>query len=152
VNWRIPTFSFFLGCFAMLILGSGLSSKPGQESANKLVEFYAIDVADVDFYPYWESEIAHVTKQADDTKLDYTYIASATFPCNAPAIRGRGRVILSLKVNQITGQVENAEVSSGHPLLVQSAVDNAKQWQFEPSQKLPEKITAVLNFSFHCGN
>lgn len=63
-----------------------------------------------------------------------------------------GKVTLLLTVDQVTGQVENVEVTSGHPLLRQSAADSAKQWQFEPSQKLSRKITAVLDFSFHCGN
>jgi TonB family protein len=353
-NCRINVLALFSALIAVMMFVPRVSSKPNKESTTKLVEFYVVDVGDVDYYPYWESEIVHVTKQADVAELEYTYIALATGPCNAPAIRGRavslqrttsgaltnglnlcaidaekfnrdaeryakrpeafhtlrsavvavcgekvsvfkmpkfemnekllkqkepsaermsqlldylkakvlpsesqdaslsdfpadslqmqalkdgrfdrgywfglqepypvipaqvatsfdptiggdsdlgklrnvlarykhpnaekfartgtlvdsqgyaikhfvppvyprlavqtqiqGRVTLSLKVNQVTGQVENAEVSSGHPLLVQSAVDNAKLWQFEPSQKLPGKITATLDFSFHCDN
>jgi hypothetical protein len=353
-NWRSSIFALSSSLFAVMMFVPRISSRPNKELTTGLVEFYAVDVGDVDYYPYWESEIVHVTKQDDAAELDYTYIGSAALPCNSPALRGRtvtlqrttpealtngldlcridaakfnrdaekytkkpesfytlrsavvavcgenvsvfkmpkfkmdekllkqkepsaermsrlldylkakafstesgdvslsdfppdspqiqalkagrfdrgywfgfngaypvipaqvatsfdptiggdsdlgklrnvlarykqpnpekvvrtgtlldsqgyaikhlvppvyaplavqtqieGKVTLLLTVNQVTGQVENAEATGGNPILEQSAVGSAKQWQFEPSQKLPRKITAILDFSFHCGN
>lgn len=347
--------------FAALALVPATSSKPDKPPARKLLSFYAADVWDDDYYPYWQTAIVYVTQQTDGTRLDYTYIASATQPCGAPAVRGRtvtlphttpqalangldlcridaatfnqemerytkkpepfdtirstvvavcsdsvrvfkmpifkmnakvlkqkepaaermsqlsaylltkafssektraiywgvdeslsdfppdssqvqelkagqfdkgywfgfkgvhpaisaqvvttvdttlgsdsdlrklhnvlarykqanpqmadrtgsladsqgyklkqfiapkyprlaaqtrieGRVTLSLTVNRTTGQVENAEGTNGHALLIQAAIDSAKHWQFDPSQNLPAKITVVLNFSLDCGS
>jgi TonB family protein len=359
-HWCTATVALLSACSAMLVLVPRISSKPDKESAAKLVEFYAVDVWDDDYYPYWQTAIVHVTQQTDGTKLDYIYIASATHPCNAPAVRGRtvtlpyttpqaltngldlckidvgrfnqeverctkkpepfsttrsavvavcgenavafampmfkmnekvlkqkepsvermsqlfryllmkafppektrdifwgvdpsltdfspdspqiqelkagqfdkgywfgfkgahpgipaqvvtsfdstagsdsdlgklrnvlarykqanpenvarngslvdsqgyklekfvapiypklaaqvrmeGRVTLSLTVNRATGQVETAEALNGHPLLISGAIDSAKHWQFDPAQNLPEKIIAVINFTFNCG-
>jgi rRNA maturation protein Nop10 len=88
-NWRISILALFSALFGVMMFVPRISSRPNKELATGLVEFYTVDVGDVDFYPYWESEIVHVTKQVDAAELDYTYIASATLPCNAPALRGR---------------------------------------------------------------
>jgi TonB family protein len=63
-----------------------------------------------------------------------------------------GKVILSLRVDHVSGQVESLDVISGHALLQDRAREAAKQWQFDPSQALPEQIKVVLDFSLHCGN
>ncbi|HVP54820.1 MAG TPA: energy transducer TonB, partial [Candidatus Eisenbacteria bacterium] len=63
-----------------------------------------------------------------------------------------GRVTLSLAINRTTGQVDNAEAVDGHVMLVSGAIKSAKHWRFDHSDTLPEKITAVLDFSFKCAN
>lgn len=360
-NRRTAALALLPCCFAALILVPAISSRPEKPPTAKLVEIYATDVWDDDYYPYWQTAIVHVTQQTDGAKLDYTYIASATQPCGAPAVRGRtvtlphttpqalangldlcridaatfnqkverytkkpeafdtmrsavvvvcgdtvhvfkmpifkmnekilkqkeptaermsqlfgylltkgfpsektrdifwgvdatlsdfspdgpqirdlkagqfdkgywfgfkgvhpaipaqvvtsvdptigsdsdlgklrnvlarykqanpekidrtgsladsqgyklkqfvaptysklaaqthieGRVTLSLTVNRTTGQVENVEATNGHALLVDAAIESAKHWQFDPSQNLPAKITAVLDFSLNCGS
>jgi TonB family protein len=70
----------------------------------------------------------------------------------AAQVHIEGKVVLSLRVDRATGQVEGVNVVSGHALLQDSAMKAAKQWQFDPSQELPEQIMVVLDFSFHCGN
>jgi hypothetical protein len=74
-------------------------------------------------------------------------------PSYAPlALQARveGKVTLALKVNRLTGLVENAEPLSGSPLLLGSSINSAKQWQFDPAQVLPEKISVVIDFTIHC--
>ena len=63
-----------------------------------------------------------------------------------------GKVVLSLGLNRVLGQVESIDVISGHALLQDSAMKAAKQWQFDTSQALPEQVKVVLDFSFHCRN
>jgi TonB family protein len=361
INRRTTRLALLPCCFAALALIPAIGSRPDKPPTTKLLSFYAADVWDDDYYPYWQTAIVHVTQQTDGTRLDYTYIASATQPCGAPAVRGRtvtlphttpqtlangldlcmidagtfnqgmarytkkpesfdtmrsavvavcndsvrvfkmpifkmnaralkqkepaaermsqlfaylltkgfpsektraifwgvdeslsdfppdspqvqelkagqfdkgywfgfkgvhpaipaqvvtsvdpsigsdsdlgklrnvlarykqanpqmvdragsladsqgyklkqfiapkyprlaaqtrieGRVTISLTVNRTTGQVENAEATSGHALLIAAAIDSAKHWQFDSSQNLPAKITAVLNFSLNCGS
>jgi protein TonB len=48
------------------------------------------------------------------------------------------------------GRVEEIRVVSGHPLLVQAAVDCVKQWQYEPTYlngiAVPIILTAKVHF------
>ena len=37
-------------------------------------------------------------------------------------------------------------------LLKASAEEAVRQWQFDPSQPLPDQIRIVLDFSLHCRN
>jgi len=60
------------------------------------------------------------------------------------------RVELELKVNRQTGLVESVKGVGGHPLVVEIAVDAARQWRFDVSQELPPSIKATLRFSLAC--
>lgn len=89
MNWRTPALALLSFCFAALSPVPRINSKPDKSSTAKLAEFYATDVWDDDYYPYWQTRLIHVTQQMGGARIDYTYIASATQPCNAPAVRGR---------------------------------------------------------------
>jgi len=78
------------------------------------------------------------------------FVAPPYSPLSVQAGVG-GKVTLSLTVNRLTGRVENAQALSGHPLLLHSSIESARQWQFDSAQALPGKINAVLEFSIHCG-
>jgi TonB family protein len=43
------------------------------------------------------------------------------------------------------GQVKNAKVIGGHPVLVESAMDAVKRWRYEPSS---EETTTTVEFKF----
>lgn len=43
------------------------------------------------------------------------------------------------------GQVKDARVVGGHPLLANAALDAAKRWRFEPA---PEESSGVIEFKF----
>jgi periplasmic protein TonB len=48
------------------------------------------------------------------------------------------------------GRVEDAQVTSGHPLLRDSALQAAKRWVFRPTtlSGVPVKVQGVLTFNF----
>jgi len=79
------------------------------------------------------------------------YVAPNYSPLAAQA-GVEGTVTLSLKVDRVSGKVESIDVISGHALLRGPATKAAMQWQFDPTQTLPEQIKVVLNFSHPCGN
>jgi protein TonB len=54
-----------------------------------------------------------------------------TYPPLARAARVQGDVILSAVIST-TGQIENLQLVSGHPMLVPAAVDAVKQWRYKP--------------------
>lgn len=67
----------------------------------------------------------------------------------ARAAGAQGEVLVEVVVNE-QGDVESARAISGHPLLQQSAVDAARQWQFKPSQfeGKPVKVKGSIAFMF----
>lgn len=89
---------------------------------------------------------------ADSQGFKLKQFVAPVFPPLAAQIRMEGRVTLSLRVDHSTGQVESVDVVSGHALLQDSSMKAAKQWQFDPTQALPEQIKVVLDFSLHCSN
>jgi TonB family protein len=73
------------------------------------------------------------------SKVDVVY------PRLAQEARIQGVVVLEVKINT-EGKVENLRVMAGHPLLIQAAIDAAKQWVY-PAQADPVTTTATINFS-----
>lgn len=64
-----------------------------------------------------------------------------TYPPLARQARIAGDVVLFAKVDS-TGQVIGwPELSSGHPLLVQPAIENLRTWRFQPDGKPELKVT-----------
>jgi uncharacterized protein (TIGR02246 family) len=59
------------------------------------------------------------------------YRVDPVYPALARQARIAGTVVLSVVVGK-DGSVENLKVISGHPLLVQAAVDAVKQWRYKP--------------------
>jgi TonB family protein len=55
------------------------------------------------------------------------------YPAIARAAGAQGSVRVEVVISE-QGEVESAQVSSGHPLLREAAVEAAKQWRFEPVQ------------------
>ncbi len=62
----------------------------------------------------------------------------------------QGKVVLRVLVSE-TGDVESAEVVSGEKELVQSAIDAAKKWKFEPyvANGRAIKVRTNLPFDFY---
>ncbi len=76
-------------------------------------------------------------------------------PNYAPlAIQGRiqGKVELQLTVEAETGEVQNASVISGHPLLAPSAVEAAKQWRFEAKSLGTDRVKVTIEYALRCGH
>ena len=53
------------------------------------------------------------------------------YPPMARQARVQGTVVMKAVSNQ-TGDVESVELLSGHPMLVQAALDAVKQWKYRP--------------------
>jgi protein TonB len=65
------------------------------------------------------------------------------YPALAIKARVSGTVILEATLTE-QGAVENIKVISGHPLLVQAAIDCVKQWVYEPTYLNGQPVSVVL--------
>jgi TonB family protein len=68
------------------------------------------------------------------------------YPPLARQARIQGAVVLQVTVNA-QGSVENVKVVTGHPLLIQAAIDAVKNWKYEPQADTVTTI-ATVNFAF----
>jgi TonB family protein len=68
------------------------------------------------------------------------------YPALARQARIQGVVVMHVSLNT-QGMPENIRVVTGHPLLIQAAIDAVKQWTYGPQ---PEAVVteAVINFAF----
>src|SRR5439155_26654898 len=89
------------------------------------------------------------TTPADSTKLEPIKIVKAVYPQSARAEKIEGRVIIKITVTE-TGDVDDAEVISGNPILAAACLDAVKQWKFKPFIKNgnPVRVAANLPFEF----
>jgi TonB family protein len=71
------------------------------------------------------------------------------YPPIARAAGVEGKVIVSIKTSA-EGKVLEATIIEGHPLLRDSVLRAAKQWEFKPSELsgVPVKVQAELTFHF----
>jgi protein TonB len=53
------------------------------------------------------------------------------YPALARQVRVQGRVVLRAVISR-EGMIENLQVVSGHPVLVQAALDAVRQWRYRP--------------------
>ena len=53
------------------------------------------------------------------------------YPPLARQARVQGQVVLHAVISR-SGAIENLQVLTGHPMLVQSAIDAVKQWRYRP--------------------
>jgi TonB family protein len=68
---------------------------------------------------------------AERAAENLTNKVSPTYPPLAKATRIQGNVRLAVVISK-TGDVDSVKVVSGHPLLVPSAVEAVKKWQYKP--------------------
>ena len=60
-----------------------------------------------------------------------THRVEATYPQMARIAHIQGNVILQVLINK-QGHVANIKPVSGHPILIQAALDAVKQWEYQP--------------------
>lgn len=65
------------------------------------------------------------------------------YPRVAKASRIEGAVILDVTLNE-NGEVEDIHVLSGHPLLIQAAVDCVRNWLYEPPVVNGKPVRVIL--------
>jgi len=77
-----------------------------------------------------------------------------TYPPLAKTARIQGSVILNALISK-AGNIENLRVMSGHPMLVQSALDAVKQWKYRPyilnGEPVEVETTITVNFNLSGG-
>jgi len=71
------------------------------------------------------------------------------YPPIAKAAGAEGPVQVQVLISE-TGEVLEATVISGHPLLREATLEAARQWQFKPTElsSKPVKVQGVLTFNF----
>jgi len=74
------------------------------------------------------------------------------YPPLARQARIQGTVVLHAIIDK-DGKVAQMEVISGHPLLVQSALDAVKQWRYKPTQLNgePVEVDTTISVTFTMG-
>jgi protein TonB len=76
------------------------------------------------------------------------------YPPLAKTARIQGQVILHALISK-AGNIENLEVVSGHPMLVQSALDAVRQWKYKPyvlnGEPVAVDTTITVNFNLQGG-
>jgi protein TonB len=74
------------------------------------------------------------------------------YPPLARQARIQGTVVLHAIIDK-DGQVAKLEVVSGHPLLVQSALDAVKEWRYKPTQLNgdPVEVDTTIQVTFTMG-
>jgi protein TonB len=75
-------------------------------------------------------------------------VVPPVYPSLAKRARVTGMVILEATVTA-EGAVEEIRIVSGHPLLVQAAIDCVKQWRYEPTYLNGEPVPVVLDAKVH---
>jgi protein TonB len=76
------------------------------------------------------------------------------YPGLAKVARIQGTVVLHAIISK-QGNVENLSVLSGHPMLVQAALDAVKQWKYKPyylnGEPVEVETTVTVNFNLTGG-
>lgn len=77
------------------------------------------------------------------------YKVQPVYPPMARAARVQGTVVLRAIISK-GGTIENLQVASGHPLLVQAAMDAVRQWRYRPyvlnSEPVEVETQVTVNF------
>lgn len=76
-----------------------------------------------------------------------------TYPILARQARIQGAVVLSAVISK-EGTIENLRVESGHPLLVQAAIEAVQQWRYRPYfvSGIPVEVDTTIQVIFRFAN
>jgi len=74
------------------------------------------------------------------------------YPPLARQARIQGTVKLEADISK-EGTIENLRVISGHPLLIQAALDAVKQWRYKPTllNGVPVEVVTTVDVNFTLG-
>ena len=77
------------------------------------------------------------------------YTPAPYYPVIARQTKIQGTVVIDAVLDE-SGRVVEARVVSGHPLLIQAALDTVKEWRYEPSylNNQPISVALIVNVSF----
>ena len=77
-------------------------------------------------------------------------ITPITYPQMARIARIQGDVHVRIRVDEDSGTVIDADVSSGHPILAQAALAAAREWTFSHPYFGANPVEVVIHFEVHC--
>jgi len=83
------------------------------------------------------------------------YRVQPEYPALARQARIQGTVILHALISR-EGRIENLQLVSGHPMLVQAATAAVRQWRYRPyvlnDQAVEVETQITVNFTLSGGN
>jgi len=73
-----------------------------------------------------------------------------TYPQMAKIAHIQGDVVLQATISK-TGAIENLRAISGHPILIQAALDAVRQWKYKPYElnNEPVEVETTIKVQFH---
>lgn len=77
------------------------------------------------------------------------YTPAPKYPVIARQTKIQGTVVIDAVLDE-AGRVIEARIVSGHPLLIQAALDTVKEWRYEPSylNNQPISVALIVNVTF----
>jgi TonB family protein len=99
------------------------------------------------------SQPTRITRGGEAVSASATYKAAPIYPELARQARVQGTVRLHTLIDT-DGRVIEVKYVSGPAMLVQSAIDSVKQWQFKPTtlNSVPVQVECVLEINFNLRN
>jgi protein TonB len=96
--------------------------------------------------------VAHTIRLSHMSEGDLIRKMQPTYPALARAARIQGTVVLQAVINK-QGMIENLRVLSGHPMLVQAAMDAVCQWRYRPYilNNEPVEVETQITVNFLLG-
>lgn len=91
-----------------------------------------------------------VRKSLEETLKSAIIKVNATYPSIAGVAKAEGQVIIEILIDE-NGRVIHAYGLSGHPLLIESSVKAARQWEFKPEIQAGAavKVNGIIEFNFN---
>ena len=85
-------------------------------------------------------------------RAQYRALSAQIIRTSALLARANARfVVLEAEISK-EGTIDNLKVITGHPLLIQAAIDAVKQWRYKPTmlnnEPVPVVTTITVNFAF----
>jgi periplasmic protein TonB len=94
--------------------------------------------------------VAHTIRLSHMSEGDLIRKVQPIYPALARTARIQGTVVLQAMISK-QGSIENLRVLSGHPMLVQAAMDAVRQWRYRPyilnNEPVEVETQITVNFS-----
>lgn len=97
-----------------------------------------------------EPPVVHTVRLSHMSEGDLVRKVQPNYPALARSARIQGVVLLQAVIGK-QGNIENLHVMSGHPMLVQAALDAVRQWRYRPyilnGEPVEVETQITVNFS-----
>jgi periplasmic protein TonB len=103
--------------------------------------------------PAHPAPLAHLFRTSSMMEGSLIRKVQPIYPPLAKSARIQGPVVLFAVISK-AGAIDNLHVVSGHPMLVQAALDAVKQWQYRPYilNQEPIEVETQITVNFLLGN